>query len=176
MTVTTLMTADELLRAPDDGYRYELVRGELRKMSPSGLQHGDIAARIIASLFNHLEATGLGRVYATDPGFKIERNPDTVRVPDVGFLRRERVVDTQKFFEGAPDVAFEVISPTDTYTDVEEKTEEWLRGGARAVVVVNPRTKTVRVHRSGGAETLTDILAVEDVIPGWRMPVSKLFD
>jgi Uma2 family endonuclease len=176
MTVTSLMSADELLRLPEDGVRYELVRGELRKMSPAGKRHSVIAMRIGHSLMTHLEANPLGEVTGADGGFWITRNPDTVRVPDVGFIRRERVVSTDGFFEGPPDVAVEVISPGDTYTDVEEKTQEWLRAGTRAVVVVNPRRNTIVVHRPSGTENLTDAIAVDDVIPGWRMPFSEIFD
>lgn len=176
MTVTTLMTADELLQMPDDGYRYELVRGELRKMSPAGSRHSIIAMRIGHSLMTHLDATPLGEVTGADGGFWIARNPDTVRVPDIGFIRRERAVISDGFFEGPPDAAVEVISPNDTYTEVAEKTEEWLHAGTRAVVVVNPRRKTIVVHRSSGTESLTDALAVDDVIPGWRMSFSEVFD
>src|ERR1043165_8526438 len=127
MTVTTLMTADELLRMPDDGYRYELVRGELRKMTAAGNRHSIIAMRIGHSLMTYLDAKPLGEVTGADGGFWIARNPDTVRVPDVGFIRRERAVMTDHFFDGPPDIAVEVISPNDTYTEVAGKTAEWLQ-------------------------------------------------
>ena len=145
-------------------------------MSPAGNRHSIIAFRIGARLLTHVEARDLGEVTGADGGYWITRNPDTVRVPDVGFIRRERTVITDGFFEGPPDVAIEVISPSDTYTEVDEKTQEWLRAGTRAVVVVNPRRNTVRVHRPDGTETaLTDALAVEDVLPGWQMPFSEVF-
>ena len=176
MTVSTLMTADELLRRPDDGYRYELVRGELRKMSPAGIDHGDVAALIVASLVTYVRANKLGKVYTADPGFWIERNPDTVRAPDVAFVRRERVVKTPRFFEGPPDLAIEVVSPNDTYTEVEEKALQMLEAGTRAVVVVDPKTHSVRVYRTGKLEVLTEAIAVDDIVPGWRMPLSEVFD
>jgi Uma2 family endonuclease len=177
MTVTTLMTADELLRMPDDGYhRYELVRGELRTMSPAGIEHGDVAAAIVVSLGSYVKAKNLGKVYTADPGFWIERNPDTVRAPDVAFIRRERVVKTPRFFEGAPDLAIEVVSPNDTYTEVEEKALQMLEAGTRAVVVVIPKTKGARVYRTGQLEVLTDAIAVDDIVPGWRMPLAEVFD
>src|SRR5207248_10715619 len=159
----------ELLRMPDDGFRYELVHGELRKMSPAGNRHSIIAMKIGSSLLMHVQAKGMGEVTGADGGYWITRNPDTVLAPDVGFIRRQRAVITDRFFDGPPDVAIEVISPSDTYTEVEEKTQEWLRAGTRAVVVVNPRRNTVRVQRPDGTETLTDAIVVEDVIPGWRM-------
>jgi len=175
MTVTTIMTADELLRLPDDGWRYELVRGELRKMSPSGAEHGVIATQIIVSLGAFVKAHSLGRVYASETGFRISRQPDTVRAPDAAFVRAERVVATRGFFEGPPDVAFEVTSPGDTYSEVEEKTIEWLRAGVRAVVIVDPRTSSVRIHRTSGATNVTDAIEVDDLIPGWKLPLSEVF-
>lgn len=175
MTVATEMTADELLRMPDDGSRYELVRGELRKMSPSGAQHSAIGMRIGARLATYILARKLGEVYGADGGFRLERQPDTVLAADVAFVRAERFVDTAKFFEGPPDLAVEVISPSDTFTDVEEKTRRWLSAGTRVVVVVNPRTQSVFVYRESGIEQVNDVLAIEDVVPGWKLPLSDLF-
>jgi|ERR1041385_218029 Uma2 family endonuclease len=176
MTVGTLMTADELLRLPDDGWRHELVRGELRKMSPAGAGHGYIAAEIVASLAPFVKQRRLGRVYAAETGFRISRQPDTVRAPDAAFVRAERVVLTVKFFEGPPDIAFEVTSPGDTYSEIEEKTRDWLQAGVRAVVIVDPVTKTARVHRSTSAVTIAEAIELDDIIPGWRLPLADLFD
>jgi len=175
MTVTSLMTADELYQLPNDE-RYELVRGELRRMSPTGLQHGDIAAIITASLVDHVRKHRLGKVYVADVGFRIERNPDTVRGPDIAFVRSERVVKSDKFFEGAPDLAIEVVSPSDTYTEVEEKTADWLRGGTRAVVIVDPKRRTVRIHGASETVNVADAIAVDDIVPGWRLPLSEIFE
>jgi Uma2 family endonuclease len=175
MTVTSLMTAEEFYRLASSK-RYELVRGELREMSPTGLQHGDVAALIAASLVNHVRQYRLGKVYINDVGFLIERNPDTVRGPDIAFVRTERVVRSLKFYDGAPDLAVEVVSPGDSYTDVEEKTAEWLRGGTRAVIIVDPRRQTVRVDRAGETAYVEDAIVVDDVIPGWRLPLSEIFE
>ncbi len=176
VTLATLTTADELLRLPENGVRYELVRGELRKMSPSGASHGSIAAEIIASLAVHVKKHGLGKVYASETGFRIERSPDTVRAPDAAFVRAERVIRTPRFFEGAPDAAFEVVSPNDSYSEIEEKTLDWLRAGVRAVVIVDPRTKSARIHRRGSATPVVDVLEIEDVVPGWKLPLADIFD
>ncbi|HEX2061066.1 MAG TPA: Uma2 family endonuclease [Thermoanaerobaculia bacterium] len=175
MTVATAMTADELLALPDDGSRYELVRGELRKMSPAGADHGVIAARIIISLGSHVRQHKLGEVFAAEAGFRIARTPDTVRAPDAAFVRAARVVRTPKFFEGAPDAAFEVVSPGDTYTAIEEKTLDWLRAGTRVVVIADPRTQSVIVRRENTVVPVHDMLEIEDVVPRWRLPLSKLF-
>jgi len=175
MTVGTLMTADELLRLPDDGSRYELLRGELRKMSPTGGRHGQIELRIGSSLLQHIEEHGLGAAYGGDTGFRLSRNPDTVRAPDVAFVSAERYVDTAGFIEGPPDVAIEVVSPSDSYTDIEEKTLDWLRAGVKAVVIVDPKLKRVRVHRASETLNVVDVLQIDDVIPGWRLPLAKIF-
>jgi Uma2 family endonuclease len=176
MTVDTrVFTADELLRLPDDGYRHELVRGELRTMSPAGSRHGRIAARIIARLSSHVDERSLGTVYSSETGFLIARDPDTVRAPDAAFVRTERVIDTPSYFPGPPDFAVEVISPTDSYSDVEEKTLAWLRAGVRAVLVLDPSTRSAVVRRASGATIAVDAIEVEDVVPGWRLPLAELF-
>jgi Uma2 family endonuclease len=175
MTVATLMTADELLRLPDEGWRYELVRGELQQMSPTGARHGEVAAQLVASLVMFVNRQRLGKVYSSESGFRIAREPDTVRAPDAAFVRTERVVRTSKFFDGAPDAAFEVISPSDSYSQVVEKTRQWLRAGASVVVIIDPETETVRVHRTGSTTPVNDVLQIDDVIPGWRLPLAELF-
>lgn len=175
------MTGEDLLRRPDDGFRYELVRGELRKTSPAGHKHGRIAGNITASLGPHVVVNKLGRVYVADTGFLISCDPDTVRAPDVAFVsqsRLEEAGDVDGYWPGAPDLVVEVISPSDIYTEVDEKVSEWLAAGARMVVVVNPRKPSVTVYRS-----LTDIavLTQDDtldggvVVPGWTMSVRDIF-
>jgi Uma2 family endonuclease len=176
MTVATLLTADELLRLPADGWRHELVRGELRKMSPSGARHGRVAAEIVGSLIAHMKRNRTGAVYSSETGFRISRQPDTVRAPDAAYVRSERVTETAGFFEGPPDAAFEVTSPGDTYSEIEEKTLDWLRAGVNVVVIVDPRTKTARVHRADGATSVEDVIEIDDVIPRWRLSLAELFD
>ena len=179
VTATRPMTADELLLMPEDGFRYELVRGELRKMSPAGHVHGRYGSYIQGSLFIHLMGNDLGELYTSDTGFQLL--PDHIRMPDVSFVSRERsdaAAHTQGYFPGPPDVAVEVISPSDRYTEVAEKVADYLDAGTLAVIVVNPRNRTVRIHRPSGDVALlteSDTLAVDDVIPGWRMPVRDIF-
>jgi Uncharacterized protein conserved in cyanobacteria len=175
------MTAEKLLRMPKDGFRYELIKGELRKMSPAGSEHGKLVMRLAASLFRHVEANNLGVVYAAETGFKLSTNPDTVRAPDVAFVSRGRVEEAGKvegYWPGAPDLAVEVTSPNDTYAEVEDKVLDWLSAGARVVIVINSRKHTVAVYRS-----LTDIVILTEndtidggnAVPGWTMPVGDLF-
>ena len=172
---TRVFTADELLRLPDDGSRYELVRGELRKLSPAGLRHGKIARRIATHLGAYADQHELGETYVAEAGFVLKRGPDTVRVPDVSFVRAERVLDTAGFMPGPPDLAIEVTSPSGPPSEVENKTAEYLRAGTHAVVVVDPEKRTVRVSRKSGTVVVEDFLAVDEVVPGWRMPLSDIF-
>ncbi|MEW6210247.1 MAG: Uma2 family endonuclease [Acidobacteriota bacterium] len=174
-------TADELLRMPDDGFRYELIKGEIKRMSPAGHKHGRIAANITGPLVLHVTANKLGAVYAAETGFLLSTNPDTVRAPDVAFINQKRlddIGDVEGYWPGAPDLVVEVISPGDIYTEVEEKVFDWLDAGAAMVVVVNPRKRVVTVYRS-----LTDIVVLTEddtldgrtVVPGWSMAVKDIF-
>ena len=183
MVTTTkpkLMTAEELLAMPDDGYRYELVKGELVKMSPAAHTHCRQASRIDRRLGTYAEDNNLGECYVAEPGFILSRDPDHVLVPDVGYVRRERVDivgESPGYFPGPPDIAVEVISANDRLTEVAAKTADWLEHGTRMVVVVNPRNRTVQVHTADGVVELTesDTLDCGDVVPGWSMPVSAIF-
>jgi Uma2 family endonuclease len=87
------MTAEELLSFSDDGYRYELVKGELRKMPPAGFEHGVRGVGLTWRLAQYVETNRLGRVTAAETGFKIATDPDTVRAPDIGFVRADRIPD-----------------------------------------------------------------------------------
>lgn len=180
-TTVQSMTAADLLRLPANGRRYELIRGELRQMSPAGPTHGRLAMRIAAHLFEHVETHHLGTVYAAETGFQLTQDPDTVRAPDVAFVSRQRLDtlgETESYLPGAPDVAVEVISPSDRYTEVEEKVGEWLEAGSRMVIVVNPRQRFVTVYHSRTAIvrlTEEDILEGGDVVPGWQLPIREVF-
>jgi Uma2 family endonuclease len=126
-------------------------------------------------LGNHVVERKLGRVFGPDAGYLIFHDPDTVREPDVSFIRAERVVRTPKYYPGPPDLAIEVISPNDTYSEVDEKKDEYLNAGVKAVVIVDPRRKTVVVHRASGAARMDDVLSVDDVVEGWQLPLSDIF-
>ncbi len=181
-TTEQLVTADELLVMPEVNCRYELVRGELRERPFLGFQQGAIAATIATGLGLHVDEDGLGGTYAAGTGFLLESAPDHVRAPTVAFVRQGRVdaaADVAGFFPGAPDIAIEVISPSDLYTEVDEKVADYLAAGTLAVIVINPRRRTVRVHRptSDTVElTESDTLEVSDIVPGWQMPVKDMFE
>ena len=170
-----VLTADELFRLPNDGWRYELVEGELRRMSPAGYEHGLIVNRISARLFTYVERHRLGQVPAAETGFTISRNPDTVLAPDVAFVRAERAADTRGFFAGAPDVAIEVVSPSDRSSEVAAKMRAYLRAGTHAVVIVDPQVRIVEVHRASGRTAVTGVLTLEEELPGWSIPLDEIF-
>ncbi len=176
----TLMTADELLRLPDDGQRHELVAGELRTMPLCGAEHGAVAMTLGADLGHYVRAHELGRVLAAGTGFLLTIDPDTVRAPDVAFISRGRAATppVPDYWPGPPDLAVEVVAPSDLYTDVEEKVAMWLEHGTQMVLVVDPCLRMVMVHRSPTRAcrlTIEDVLDGEDVVPGWTMPVRDLF-
>ncbi|CAN5880000.1 Uma2 family endonuclease [soil metagenome] len=174
------MKAQDLRDMPSDDFRYELVRGELRKMAPAGHEHGGVAINITVPLGAYVKQKGLGRVYAAETGFVLSRDPATVRAPDVAFVSKERLTNLNRkgYFPGAPDLAVEVVSPSDVYAEVEEKVAEWLAAGTKAVWVVNPRQRTLRVHlRVTDLTVLTedDVLEGGAVVPGWRLAVAEVF-
>ncbi|MCI0845699.1 MAG: Uma2 family endonuclease [Chloroflexi bacterium] len=181
MTTAQKVTAEELLQMPDDGLRYELVKGELVKMAPAGSEHGDLAMRVGWRLGQYVENHNLGKVFAAETGFRIASNPDTVRAPDVAFISKGRVEEAglvEGYWPGAPDLAVEVISPTDIYTAVQAKVLDWLDAGTLMVAVVNPRQQTVTVYRSRTDITIltgNDILDGQDVVPGWTLVIRDFF-
>jgi Uma2 family endonuclease len=137
--------------------------------------------RLAAHLFQHVEAHHLGTVYAAETGFQLAQDPDTVRTPDVAFVSRQRlevVGEIEGYWPGAPDLAVEVISPSDRYTDGEDKVVEWLEAGSRMVIVVNPRQRSVTVYHSRTDVvrlTEEDALDGGDVVPGWQLPIKEVF-
>jgi Uma2 family endonuclease len=180
---TTLQqfTADELFAMPKDGFRYELVKGELRKMSPAGSEHGAIIFNLSTLLGQHIRANNLGQGFGAETGFKLASNPDTVRAADIAFVRRERIPEAgipKNFWQIAPDLAVEVLSPGDSLEEVEEKVEDWLNAGARAVWVVSPKRRGVTVYRSMNDVTrLSESNALDggEAVPGFRCGVSEIF-
>ena len=178
---TGLVTAEELARLPDDGYRYELVEGRLIRMSPVTFDHGRIVMQLGARLYRHLERAPSG-VVVTDVGFTLASNPDTVRGPDIAFLRNERVPARGKrgFVKGAPDLVIEVLSPEDRPGETRTKVEGYLARGVTLVAVIDPDDKTATVFRSGAArvklESETDILDLGDVIPGFSCQLREIFE
>jgi Uma2 family endonuclease len=176
-----MTTADQLYAMPDDGWRYELVAGELRMMSPAGGQHGRIAIQIAHLLMQHVEPLGLGVVYAAETGFVIARNPDTVIAPDVAFVtksRKETIENEAGYVPFAPDLAIEVLSPHDRFSQVETKAFRWLDAGTKLVLLIDPDTQTVHRYQSRkqiavyqAGEVVDCAIAVTD----WQLSVNEAF-
>ena len=177
VAVGKLTTAEELLAMGGIG-RCELIHGEIARMSPTGFLHGVITMNVAAALREFVKPRGLGLVLAAETGFAVERRPDTVLAPDVAFIVAARVVQTTGFFEGVPDLAVEVMSPSDTWSAVNEKVDTWLEGECRSCWVVDPKTRTVTIYhadrsvaRVGLGENLTD----ESILPGFSVSVESVF-
>jgi Uma2 family endonuclease len=175
------MTAEQLAALPDDGRRYELVRGELHMMSPAGHEHGRVAMRLGSLLEQHVRRHQLGTVYAAETGFLIAREPDTVRAPDVAFVRAQRLAqlpDEDGYLPLAPDLVAEVVSPRDKFSEVEAKALAWLEAGTSLVLVVDPGTRTARVYRTKDNIAVLhegETVSADDVVPGWEVAVADLF-
>jgi Uma2 family endonuclease len=174
-----LMTADDLLHVRIPDKRVELVRGVLIVSEPPGYRHGEITARLTTELTIYADRHDLGRVLAGDAGFKIGSNPDTVRGPDVAFIRRERLPHPapRGFAAFAPDLAVEVLSPHDRPGDILIKVADWLSAGTRLVWVLDPERRLARVYRAGGSEavvTADGALDGEDLLPGFSCALAGI--
>ncbi len=180
MAVRHLVTAEELERMGSPDFGYELVRGELVPVTPAGREHGALTAFLIAELSLFVRPRALGRVY-NELGFRLFTNPDTVRAPDVSFVSRDRELafkGRRGFVTGFPDLAVEIVSFDKTVAEVSAKAAEYLEAGTPLVWVVDPDSRRVMVHRPGhGVTTLSvaDTLDGGDVLPGFRLPLSRLF-
>ena len=179
MTTTKLITADELLMMPDDGYQYELVKGELtEKMPPPGDGHGDVSGRFAIALGRYSEDNDYG-VIRDNAGFQLESDPDTVRAPDVAWIAPGRV---EGFSPGyrfmVPDLAVEIKSPNDTPRMVAERAQMWLDFGSREVWYGDPEQTTVTRYRPGQPPEVLgedDVLDGGKLLPGFSIEVWRLF-
>ncbi len=186
MTTTTttearLFTADDLLRLYSEGVRGELIRGVLCENMPTGQEHGEIAANLTIALGQFVRTAQLGRITTSDAGVWLERDPDTVREPDVAFFSAAKVppgVRVTGYSETVPDLVAEVASPSDSRREVHDKAHMWLNHGVRLVWVVQPETRSIDVYRLGQPiTTLGDEDALDglDVLPGFTCDVSAVF-
>ena len=179
-TTTGLMTADELLRLDDDVHG-ELIRGVFCEMSPGGGQHGRVGGNLFGELHAYVRPRRLGTMFNAETGFWLERDPDTVRAPDVAFTSAERQpldVDPTSYLEVVPDIVGEVRSPNDSRREVRAKAQMWLSHGVRLCWVVHPDTRTIDVYATDAPVTTlgeADTLDGGDVLPGFTCAVSAVF-
>ncbi len=178
-TIEHNATVEDLERLGDTGWRYDLIRGELIEMPPAGGAHGEIAAGVVGRLWAHVTTNDLGRVYTSETGFLLGRRPDVVLAPDAAFIRTERVPARQEgFYEVAPDLVVEVISPNDPAPYVQNKVMAFLDAGVRLVWVVEPSGETVTEYLADNTARILragEILDGGDVLPGFRVLVADIF-
>ena len=176
-----LRTAEDLLRLYSQGVRGELIRGVLCETLPSGQRHGKIVTNLIFELGNLVEQHRLGALVASDSGVWLERDPDTVREPDIAFTSVERLPlgeELDGYAEVVPDLVIEVASPSNSRREVHDKARMWLSHGVRLVWVVHPDARTVDVHRADEIVSTVgedDALDGLDVLPGFTCPLSEVF-
>lgn len=171
----TDMTLEDFLES--DLEKYEYVKGVLIPMPPTSGEHGEISSNVQWYLYSHVRENQLGRVYTSDTGFRIG---ERVLMPDIAFVSLARLPDDRrKVFSIPPDLAIEIVSPTDIQYRVVEKAFAYLNAGTRLVWIIEPVGKTVTVYRSQtDIKTLTreDTLTGEDVVEDFSCQVSQLFE
>jgi Uma2 family endonuclease len=181
-TIARLLTAEDLWNMPDNGGRNELIDGELLPMSPINMRHMQISSRILFLIQSHLAGLGPnGGVAGQELGCQLSQQPDVVLAPDVLFIRPGRLPSgplPEKFFSGAPDLAVEVISPHDSWQEIETKANKYIAAGTRLVWIVNPKTESVTIYKPGFTVTYlksSDTISGEDVLSGFSCLVAEFF-
>ena len=178
-TAATTWTEEELMALPKDGYKRELIEGEII-MSPAGYRHERIVAVLLSAMLPHATNHRLGVVCGS--GLGCWMNSGNLLSPDISFIAKSRLavtaVEKEKYLRGAPDLVVEVLSPWDRSARLQEKLPDYFSSGARLIWVLDPAEKTVLVYRTPEPDRLlrvTDTLEGEDVLPGFRLPLAELF-
>ena len=180
-TKTKLLTADDLLRLYGQGVRGELIRGELHETTSTGINHGRTVTKTVIRMGSFIEPRQLGTLVGSDTGIWLERDPDTVREPDIAYISAEKMsldADIPGYSEVVPDLVVEVRSPNNSLREVREKALMWLDFGVRLAWVAHPDTRSVDVYSADDqALTLTedDTLDGGGVLPGFACPVRDIF-
>ena len=178
-TILKFMTAEELLLLPDDGMQRELIRGVLTEDMPPGYQHGLVESRIARLLANFAEDNDFGEVLTGDSGFVLERDPDTVRGPDVAWISPGRLEDrVVGYAELAPDLVVEVKSPSNSNREMADRALMWLSHGTTMALVADPLSATLTLYRPEQPPMVLsdgDEFDGGDVLPGFTAPVWSFF-
>ena len=180
MSTKTLVTSEDLWKIVADGSRYELSHGELVPMTPIGIQHGAVVGNLQLLVGTFVKKNRLG-VVGPEIGFRLSRDPDTVRAPDVAFIAKDRLPKEgipEKFADFPPNLAVEVLSPEDKASELLRKVGEYLEAGVRLIWVVDPATQTVTIYQSlQNVRILSSDQQLDggEVLPGFRTKVSELF-
>jgi Uma2 family endonuclease len=181
ITINSTTTAKQLFEMPENNDKIELIKGKVIRMLPTGGKHGVIATRLGGILYFYVEQNNLGLVCAAATGFVLSRNPDTVRAPDASFIAKENIPKSgipEEYWEIPPDLAVEVLSPSDRASEVMLKVTEYFQAGTRLVWIIDPKSETVTIYRSlKDIQVLSkqDELDGEDVVPGFHCPLDKIF-
>ena len=179
-TKKALMTAEEfyLFCCENDGW-YELVEGEVVELAPPNDEHGSTAVNVGTALNNYRRRLGIGQV-RVETGYTLSTGPDTVRGPDVSFVFHPRVEGRGSGFPpGAPDIAVEVFSPSDTAPEMARKVADYLAAGTQRVWVVYPAGRRVVIHRPDGSDVShdgDDVITDEELLPGFSLPLTEIFE
>lgn len=174
------ITAEEFAAMPES-VRGELVRGEIVEMPPPKPLHGRYANRFAFLLTKHVLPRELGEVMINDAGYVLARLPDIVRGPDVSFVRRDRVPNGQlpdSYFPGPPDLAVEVISPSDTIGDIDDKIDDYLAAGCPLVVILHPKRRTATLYRPAATPQIVrepEALDLSPIVDGFNCSLADVF-
>ena len=177
-----LCTADEFMALPLDLKRYELVRGVLAEVAVTGYEHAEVEVNIFRLLDQHVWPRRLGRVTGGGAMFRLQQEPDTLRRPDVAFVRTDRLPardQRRSYAQFIPELAVEILSPSNTTAEMREKVAEYLQVGVRLVWIVDPETATVTIHTSDTAPVILPAdaeITGGAVLPDFRCPVAAFFD
>ncbi|MBI5564723.1 MAG: Uma2 family endonuclease [Chloroflexi bacterium] len=179
-TERQLMTGEDLAQLPDADL-FELIDGRLTPMTPTGQEHGEVEFSIGAELRAFVRAHKLGRVSGGEVGIYVRRDPDTIRAADVLFISNERYARKQSasFLDVAPELIVEVLSPTESWSEVTQKMKEYFAIGVRVIWIVDLAVRTVYAYRSLSDVrefTAQDELIEEQVLPGFAVKVAALFE
>lgn len=178
MVTTQVMTAQDLWDIGETGEDAELIDGELVRMTPPGGEHGEIQAALILAIGPYLAQTNLGRIFG-EVGYLLSEDPDTVLAPDLSFISKARVpADRTRYLALAPDLAVEIVSPSNSPGEIERKIAIYLHAGTRMVWVAYPRQRQIVVHAPGEAPrvfTESDQIPGGEVLPGLALPVAGIF-
>jgi len=175
------LTAGRLFALPDDGNLYELIEGKLHIISPAGSEHGKVAARLLISLGIHVESLDLGEVFAAETGFRIASNPDTVRAPDAAFVSHEKLNSTEStgaYLQLAPELVVEVVSPSDSFSEVESKALQWLDAGCLLVLIADPDNESIQIYRDSQQRQILrtgDSFDSGEVCQNWKLEINDVF-
>ncbi len=178
-TKTASTVRDLELMPDDDSVQVELDEGELVTMPPAGEEHGFVELDLARRIANHVKQHSLGRVYGADTGFILKN--DTMRAPDISFVRKDRVAEIKSkgFAKGAPDLAVEIFSPSDSVPQLMRKVHQYLKAGCHVVWVVYPDSREVHVLEANGADRIlndADNLEAPDLLPGFSIKVAEIFE